>query len=675
MRILNSGVAVAVDSFSFVRSVASAAFLTLIVSQATKFTLLDHGVSVELDRAILGLVEEGEPLNSSLIQPQSIEKPILPELSKPKRMLKPKTILRDRVRIGHSAPTVGKAVVVPPVAVPVAILSEANLMLQVHAALRARFLATVAEDLIEIKTAPQIRPETRIAASRTGKKREAHAINVVASEASVPVDDTETDSLAELNTQPSSKDKDPEYSTQIPPAELAQVAAVAAIGLDLNRPEEIAPNVREVKTESGGVIEISRSPEARLPKSTPPGAGRERFGPPVPQPRKVEVEAGFETSARAGPDGASQPPRFVEAFRWSERVDSVTTQRVSSHGADYPITGGWILAQNAGYLSTLVWERSEMSVPLISEESVAILSRVSSTPLQVKSAGLVFGLLSAGMEVSLTGRADSVFLIDDETHPGRKYFFFSNVEPGSRILYPGAGSTQASVGIPVLPGIATFVDAEKMDRRTIYAQVVSAEAIEREQTRRAKYRVVGAVEHSSTDAGGWLETDQNGQLEISNHAFLGGMSAYLDVVSGLDGFIHRYEIPARTFSASEQQPLFYFGSAKVEALVRQLDGGLNPAGGMLIAAVPGLIRKIHELGPTFPEVELLTASATMAPELYTLAAGGKIQVTTPLDKEHPRFIAVQVPEGPLVAKVKSAKPDVVWSSLQIASPALINVVM
>ena len=49
-------------------------------------------------------------------------------------------------------------------------------------------------------------------------------------------------------------------------------------------------------------------------------------------------------------------------------------------------------------------------------------------------------------------------------------------------------------------------------------------------------------------------------------------------------------------------------------------------------------------------------------------------VKSPLEKASPRFISVQLPEGPNAAQIQDKQGRVTWSAIFHASPGVVNVI-
>jgi hypothetical protein len=137
------------------------------------------------------------------------------------------------------------------------------------------------------------------------------------------------------------------------------------------------------------------------------------------------------------------------------------------------------------------------------------------------------------------------------------------------------------------------------------------------------------------------------------------------------GFTHRYEVNP---SELENRELFRMSEQQVRLWLDQLEGGISPDSGLLVAAVPRELLKARPGKQLSGSVSTLSPFPSLIPETYQMAPSGQLHVDQALVQKVPRFLAVQLPEGPCTAEVWDHEQKVVWSHLFVAQPRIINVV-
>jgi hypothetical protein len=119
--------------------------------------------------------------------------------------------------------------------------------------------------------------------------------------------------------------------------------------------------------------------------------------------------------------------------------------------------------------------------------------------------------------------------------------------------------------------------------------------------------------------------------------------------------------------------LFRMSDAQIQAWVGQLEGGVSPDSGLIVAAMPSLARRYGE-GRLFAGTKTLLGNRTLSPETYVVSQDGQLEEGKPLEMNASRFVSVQVPAGPVVSQVEDNNRNVVWSQLVLAQPGVVNVV-
>lgn len=447
--------------------------------------------------------------------------------------------------------------------------------------------------------------------------------------------------------------------------ETRSVATQETEALDVQAPKSI-PVKADTVTEP---LKISGSIMARSDYSISPAPASEyKPAPPVAKPAApapAEAKADSEKKADTGMNVASlsgvdsQGPAFVRAFDWTHEVmgvqETVTTQ--DSQGA------GWSTYTAQGYWSTLA-RRSQGATPMLSDETAKFLAMVVGSKAQ-KDAGIVFGRVPDGWSASFSGRSEQGLFLTTENkavRPGStdgvRYFAFVNSAPGAHLLHfsskHGAGG---AVAVPVINGMATYIDLERLKKQSVSGRVVDASAAQAAGQSGVRVKVVGGKEILTAKDGSFLLRDV---WSVSDHPI------FVETESR-KGFTHRQQLPP---SKASGVVLFRLGDAQAREWISQLEGGISPDSGMIVGVAPSEILSEPKV-EHYPGVRPMLASSTLVPETYTLSGAGQLQVKTPLSGGSMRYLAVQVPEGPMVVSVGNGR-DVIWSDLVVTSPGVIS---
>ncbi len=363
---------------------------------------------------------------------------------------------------------------------------------------------------------------------------------------------------------------------------------------------------------------------------------------------------------------------FVEAFDWVSPVSNVDNAYLSKEMGSSG--SGWILSQATDHWPTLA-RRSGAGVPLISKNTSKLLSALVGASLQ-SEAGIVFGKLPAGWTVRLSGRSERPVILNDRnqsmspsTIEGERYFAFLNAAPGAHLLYltDRGGADVGAVGLAVLGGTATYADLSVIKKVTFTGQVFDGSDLYTRPMNGVTVRVLGASSAHS-------ETSRSGKFTIDNVMVVGDYPVYVETDAS-SGYTHRYQLsPAQLQNAL----LFRLSENAIQMYVNQLEGAISPESGVVIVAVPGIIKAQSAKSKLAPAIQTLAPNPTLRPEVYTLSQDGQMQVSQALDAENVRFVSVQVPEGPAITRVidseKPAGQNLLWSDMIMVSPAVVNIV-
>lgn len=364
--------------------------------------------------------------------------------------------------------------------------------------------------------------------------------------------------------------------------------------------------------------------------------------------------------------------KFTEAFDWISPVSSGYQAYVSKELGHS--TGGWIVSQAQDHWPTLS-RRVTAGVPLISRNTSKLLSALSGAALQ-NEAGIVFGKIPAGWSVRLSGRSERpVFLnernqtISSSNLEGERYFAFLNAAPGAHLMYlaDSAGSEEGAIGIAVIGGVATYADLTQIKKTTFTGRVFDGSDVNSRSLSGVTVRVLGAL---NTHA----ETTRSGRFTIENVLTVGDYPVYVET-DGTSGYTHRYQFSPNKL---KDATLYRLSENAIQTWIMQLEGAISPDSGIVIAAAPGLFKGQSAKAKLAPAVQSLAPNPTLRPEVYTLSSAGQMQVGQALDAQNARFVSVQVPEGPAIARIiDSEKPsdqNLLWSEMIMASPAVVNIV-
>jgi hypothetical protein len=363
---------------------------------------------------------------------------------------------------------------------------------------------------------------------------------------------------------------------------------------------------------------------------------------------------------------------LTEAFDWVTPVSGGTKSYVSKEAGSQ--NGAWLLTQASDHWPTLA-RRASASIPVISRNTGKLLSAMAGASLEAE-AGIVFGRLPSGWTVRLSGRSERpIFLnarnqtISPSSVEGERYFAFLNVAPGSHLVYLANrnGVEEGAVGIAAVGGVATYIDLTSIHKVTVTGKVLDGSDVHSRPMAGASVRVLGALATHS-------ETNRSGQFTIDNVLTVGDYPVYVE--TDLNGaYTHRYQLSPTQL---RNTVLYRLSPSAIQTWTNQLEGAISPDSGIVIAAVPKIAASASAHSRLTPVIQSLASNPTLKPEVYTLSSSGQMQVGQSLDAQNVRFVSVQVPEGPAVAKIVDAeKPTdktLIWSEVIMVSPAVVNIV-
>lgn len=359
-------------------------------------------------------------------------------------------------------------------------------------------------------------------------------------------------------------------------------------------------------------------------------------------------------------------PEFREAFTQDQILVGVQSEMITSEESG----AGWRSYRLDGFWPTVTRARPRQTVPLISENSAQLLALTSGSRAQ-KAAGVVFGKIPPGWTVSLSGRNErGVFLNSDYqavssfSVDGERSFAFVNAAPGAQLLILKGQSSrdQGLVAIPVLAGQATHVDLTRLTFRKLAGFVYNAESND-------PYPLAGIQVRLSGTSGLDVFTGADGYFEIPEVLTVSDYPVYLETDQA-GGFTHRYEIGPDNM---DNAILYRLGNQQISEWVDQLEGGVSAESGLAVVAVPSTVMDQAGTRKLRPRITSLLANPSLIPETYTISPSGELKVQRSIYSKLPRFVSVQLSEGPFAAELIDETDQLVWSHLLIAQPRIINI--
>lgn len=374
-----------------------------------------------------------------------------------------------------------------------------------------------------------------------------------------------------------------------------------------------------------------------------------------------------DAAARAIVSKLSGVAQFRDAFSPNATVDGVQSDSLTMEedGA------GWKSYHTEGYWPTVTRAVAQQQIPMISENSLQLLAVTSGARVE-KQAGVVFGKVPQGWTVSVAGHSGPSTFLDEQnqavspfTFDGERTFVFLNSNPGAQslILRGTSDSEQGLISIPILPGQATYVDLTQLTTRKLAGYVYDAESSEPYPLGGVQIRLSGTTGHD-------VLSGSDGYFEIPQVLTVADYPVFIES-DHPSGFTHRYEIRPEGL---DKVTLYRLGSKQVSGWLDQLEGGISSESGLLIAALPNSLFENKLDHHLFPRLTPILQGPKLVPESYTIAPSGQLEVQKPIHSQLPRFISVQLPEGPIAAEVVDEKGGLVWSHLLIAQPGIINIV-
>lgn len=349
-----------------------------------------------------------------------------------------------------------------------------------------------------------------------------------------------------------------------------------------------------------------------------------------------------------------------EALEPTRALFGLKTEILSSEGSAEKLRpDAWIEVSKAGYVPLVTPVGSNPRYPLLSQGALEVL-QLKAGMKQSERAGIVFGQVGIDYDLRMGGRADPVFFVDTEGQSGRvKTFVILNAEPGIQFMRLTHRTTKKSVGValPVMAGKASALDATIVRQTRIRGRMLGADQSSAQTLNGVKVKVIGQGEQKA-----------DGVFDLSAVQYIPNFPVYIEL-EPKEGFPHRYAVdPTR----EARNDYFIFGSQRIQEWVGQLEGGVHPSSGLVVAAFSGIIPYLESKRGNF-RIQPVNSDSSLDPESYVLGAGEKLLVSTPLSPENSIGIGAQVPEGLNQISIEDRLGKVKWNRWIPSSPGVISV--
>lgn len=343
--------------------------------------------------------------------------------------------------------------------------------------------------------------------------------------------------------------------------------------------------------------------------------------------------------------------------------ENINFKILSHEGGSENSTQVWGITQKKDAWPTLSLEKRELSlfVPVLPNTSVAALSSHRKHSIQ-NNTGIVFGKIPAEYTVQMgkaeESRSDVVLYVHEADRSHERTFVFLNVTPGPQLvyLYDARGVNLGAVTVPTLQETATYLDLRSVNKESVSGVLLNSGKA-----------LIGVANTPVRVLGQWnqkAETDAGGRFIFKQVNRFGSYPLYVESECS-SGYTHRYK--------TQNQNIFYcFTESMIQSWMLQFQGGVSEDSGVIVGAVPSVAQKYEE-GQLFPELKTHALRGSTTPEIYTLSPEGKAQIHTPLDKDLPRFLGIQLPYAAVVSEVVDRAQRVVWSEMVFSSPRVLQV--
>ena len=385
--------------------------------------------------------------------------------------------------------------------------------------------------------------------------------------------------------------------------------------------------------------------------------------------RPVAIQPVSNQPAPPLPLVAQQAVEFPDFVKQETPVKDPTNRNNLTHtSSSIELPGhGWDITRAANHWPTLSVRHNQSNLPMVSNNSALVLAATLKASL-LPEAGIVFGRVPAGWGIQFSGRAERPLFISMDKQfvsadviDRERFFVLLNAAPGTQSLQL-IGNQAISGGIvtlPVLSGTATYIDLTRSSYKTVSGYALDAASDPSVGLKAARVQIMG-------QPGSAVWTDAKGYFQIKQVLTLMDHPVQIDIQAALQDVqthTHRFSVHAEQFT---DHAFYLFSETDIKAWEETLQG-VNPEAGMIIGAAPRLARSPNRYSAS------ISAVSGVHSEAYSLAPNGQMLERTPLDSERPRFISLEVGEGPTHVQLTDESSEASISELVYASPRTINI--
>ena len=332
---------------------------------------------------------------------------------------------------------------------------------------------------------------------------------------------------------------------------------------------------------------------------------------------------------------------------------------------------GWTKVETEGYFPFLTYypQINSNKTLLLDQNSVALLAIKSGVHF-AKGMGMILGSVPQGYKVEFSGRAEEVEYFELNS---KKYFIILNVEPGAGVTELVSEKNQnenATVFTPVLGDVATYLDFAAPVSADLPIKIVKNS----NNKKTSDFDVAGLTVGISTQTQIQAITQNNGTTILKNVRMIPGYPVFVDVSSKLKNersYQYRYQLNKRTRNGVFV--LKQYPEKQIYQWLKQIKTNLSDQSAMVFGQLNR--KRLDGFKKHYAvKVESITENFGMIAKSYSVLWDEKLSDQEPLEGDHPRYLAVQGPEGLAQAHLVNENNQIIQTSLIPVSPRVINVV-
>jgi hypothetical protein len=359
----------------------------------------------------------------------------------------------------------------------------------------------------------------------------------------------------------------------------------------------------------------------------------------------------------------SQSKKITVSNVLSETIQAPSDAELLSWEGGVQSQQCWLQSSAAGYRPTVSFLKGSKSqlvdTYLLLENDLQAFATLNKITLQ-KSTSVILVASSLNKKPRISSRHEEVI---EHQRDNIKYSIFLNVPPGPVLVDLGDG---AGVAAPAISGSTTYLNLTESRQVLVSGQVQDAASSEGIAVADARVQLIGSSNQSAF-------TTRTGKFNLGTYTVYGNYDVYFQVdLRG--GFTHRLRYPQ---DALKHVTLYTFGSQKIQSWTSQLEGGVSPESGMIVAAMPEVIEQ-RQNTPLYGSIESKgethSGGAGLIPEIYSLDIDDTLSERHAVHRESPRLVGVQIPEGLQQLSLKDRKGRTYWSEFVVSSPGVVNVI-